>query len=742
MENTRASKPLSLSAPPPQESLTASGHLESDSLHYFGDAIWTHRRLFASCLILCIGIATVFSFLRKPAYQARGSLELQIPSAVAYARDSQVAGVDGQSFDSYLDVQIGILGSDTLIRRVIARLGLAERTDYHHSRWLKLSSRSPSSEDVFETVKNDLIVRHSRLNKLIEVLFRADDPHLAADFVNTLINEYQQQNLESRWQMVQSTDKWLSHHLIEIRAQLETSQNELQSYARANDLLMVSDKDSLARERLHIVQESLSKAQSERILRQSQMEMAAGSPPDAVPEVLGDQALNAYREKIADLRRQLADYQLIYTKDNPKIQSIQSQIASLESAVNQQRSSVLRSVRNQYLSALHNERMLAAEYKDQSDAVAAEDEKMIRYQTLQHEVDTNRATYESLLQKVKESSVSTALQATNVRIVDAAVAPTKPYKPNHLIDLGCGVMAGLLLGLTSVAMRNRSHRCIRRAGVLPRYFPARELGVIPSGHRNMPFRLRHGTERLALESGEVQAWLEPDSPVSESFRSVMTSILFAAADPGSPRLLLITSPGPGDGKTTIATNLGAAFSAAGRRVLLVDADLRRPRLHSVFGLGGSPGLLEWTSSIQNREMLAPRLMDFVRPTGLRGLFLMPAGSFINSESSLLHTLRFKEAFSALREKFEIVLVDVPPLLCASEVRVMARLSDGVVLVVRASSTRLEDVVATERYLKEDGGTLIGTVLNDAPQSSNPYYVDYASLSVRHSAKHAGIARAN
>jgi capsular exopolysaccharide synthesis family protein len=309
--------------------------------------------------------------------------------------------------------------------------------------------------------------------------------------------------------------------------------------------------------------------------------------------------------------------------------------------------------------------------------------------------------------------------------VDAAVPPSKPYKPNHLINLGCGLLAGLLLGLTSVAVQNRSHRSIHRAGVLSHYLNTPELGVIPSRASLIPPRLSLTGRLRPGDSSDLQTWLEPDSPVSESFRSLMTSILFSTENSADSRLLVVTSPCSSEGKTTVASNLAAAFAAAGRRVLLVDADLRRPRLHTVFKLPNSPGLFEFAAEVQVRGVAA-EADQFVQPTVVPRLFLMASGNSLTSAPSLLYTLDFKKVFSAIRGQFDMVLVDVPPLLCANEVRLMARLADGVILVVRASSSRVEEVIATERYLREDGGTLVGTVLNDAPYDVNRYYAQYAA----------------
>ncbi|MBZ5667965.1 MAG: hypothetical protein LAO30_25685, partial [Acidobacteriia bacterium] len=298
----------------------------------YWDLLWTHRNVFVGSVVACVVIAAVFSFSTTPVYQARGSLELQTPPAAAYgARDNEGASpVTGQPFDAYLETQIGILQSDTLIRRVITRLNLGEQINGRKpyglaALWTKhLPGAPPKSaangEDVFDVARKSLTVRQSRLNNLIEILYSGNDPRLAANFVNALADEYQQQNLETRWQMSQNAGNWFARHLVDFRKQLEASENELQNYSRAQGLLIVSDsdKDSVAKERLSQLQEALSRAQSERMTRQAQMEMGANSTPDSVPQVLDNTELKEYQVKISDLQRQLAEYKQLYTPTNPK----------------------------------------------------------------------------------------------------------------------------------------------------------------------------------------------------------------------------------------------------------------------------------------------------------------------------------------------------------------------------------------------------------------------------------------
>jgi capsular exopolysaccharide synthesis family protein len=297
-----------------------------------------------------------------------------------------------------------------------------------------------------------------------------------------------------------------------------------------------------------------------------------------------------------------------------------------------------------------------------------------------------------------------------------------------MVNLSGGVLSGLLLGVTAVFLRHRSDRNVHQPGVTQRYGVARELGVIPAASRSEMVIATRWIGRAQPQPGTIGmgdrgclcTWLNPSSPVSESFRSVMTSLLFGDENAPEVRFFVVTSPGMNEGKTTVASNLSATLAATGRRTLLVDADLRRPRLHTMFGITNTPGLSEFSHEVLAQGFSDQLIERFTQQTTVPNLWVMPCGSCTSGESRLIHTLRFAEAFTGLRHCFDMVVVDAPPLLYVPETRVMARLADGAVLVVRAGTTRIDDVLEAERHIRQDGAVLLGTILNDAKPDTRSY----------------------
>src|ERR1019366_5970054 len=315
--------------------------------------------------------------------------------------------------------------------------------------------------------------------------------------------------------------------------------DRLQGYARQAGLLFTSDeKTNVSEQKLSQVQQALSAAQTDRISKQSRWEMATSSPAEALPDIVNDTTLRDYQAKLTELQRQMAELRETYTPDNLKVKRVQAQLAPFQAALERERTDILKRIRNEYDEALRRETLLTADYASQRGIVTGEGEKSIQYNIIKREVDSNRQLYDSMLQQLKQASLASALRASNIRVVDPAKVPKRPYKPDVLLSSGLGLLSGLFLGAAFVVMRERADRSIQDPGETALYLNLPELGIIPCEAKGPRVRIRvvakkELTEGKAKEESvpatlqrvELATWQRKPSVVAESFRATLVSIL-------------------------------------------------------------------------------------------------------------------------------------------------------------------------------------------------------------------------
>jgi capsular exopolysaccharide synthesis family protein len=587
-----------------------------------------------------------------------------------------------------------------------------------------------------------LTVKASGTNRIIDLSCDSTDPKLAADFLNTLVDQFIQKNLDDRWKATERTGEWLTTQLGDLKIKLEKSEDALQSYAAHVGLQFTTsdsgDKDkgntpeSVPEATLRQLQQELSAAKTERMNAQSKYELVSASPAQALPQVLDNDSLHGYQDKLAELRQQLAEANVSLSPTNPKVQRIQAQIQAMETAEAAEIGNVVTRIRNDYTAAVRKERLLQDEFARQLGVVADQSEEQVHYGILKREVDTNRALYESMLEKVKESSIASEMRANSFRIVDPALAPGGPYKPNLYNNALLGLMAGLFFGVVFVLLREQADRSIQQPGDAALYLGMRELGIIPAQNlgklrKNHSSSLRMNEDEHELL--ELMTWQRQRSLGAECFRTVLTSILFIEGNERQPGVLVSASPNPGEGKTTVACNLGIAMAEINQRVLLIDADMRRPRIHRIFQLENRVGL---TDLLHSKQTLSDaRLIEASRETWIPGLHVLTSGAHSANVSTLLYSARLPEIIQLARQNFDMVIIDSPPMLHIADARLVARHADGVLLVMRAGKTTRMAAREAKRKFAADSATLLGCILTDWNPDSNGYGYDY-----RYYASHA------
>jgi succinoglycan biosynthesis transport protein ExoP len=688
------------------------------------------RRKLAVSIAAITGMAgaAFYTWLQPPVFQSVTTIEVQaVNEDFLKMRDLSPTAGGAAGWDAGLDLQtqVRILQSRALFDRVSKKLGLDKPQPAPAKPRFPFLQRLPGGKTVSAS---GVRARAQAATRLIEINVDSTDPRTAADFANALVAEFVEQNLEARWQTSRHTGEWLARQMEDVKKKLEKSEDELQAYARETGLIFTQEKDNIAEQKLRQLQEELSKAAAERIARQSRYELATGAPADSIAEVLDDGSLKDIQSKLTDLRRQNAELTSSLTAAHPRVKKVAAQIQELERSLERERGNILNRIRNDFESAQRREKLLAADYTASVQGVSAQAAKVIHYNILKREVDTDRQLYDNMLQRVREAGIASALRASNIRVVDPAVPARVPYKPSLIENMALGTLAWVLLGVLTVILRERVDRTIHEPGDTTMYLGLPELGILPSAIEE-PAEKRgllsfSGPRRPALpHSVELVTLRRKPSVVAESVRATVASILFAGRDGDCPRVLVFSSAGPKEGKTTLATNVALALAEIGRQVLLIDADLRRPRLHRVFEFGNEKGLVDL---LRGDEPVEKALEEHSRYSGVPGLWLLTSGMADEGDPALLHSDRFARMLELARNQYEMVLIDAPPMLAIADARVIAQRSDGVILVARANETSRDSLRDVRQRLEEDGTRVLGAVLNDwnPKKSRNQRYYKY------------------
>ena len=711
---------------------------------------WRILRRRKGTLILVAAVGAIIGFLvtlpQTPIYQVRTSLEIVgLNQNFLNIKESNPLneGGSGSSVDTTdIQTQIQILQSDSLMDSVLAKMKagsvpVPETTRIAAWRkFLNLPDPEPTSprDQAISYAKKHHKVKASGQTRIVEVTVDSMSPQIATDFANTLTSEFIDQNLEARWQTTQHTSDWLGRQLDDMRIRLEQSEERLQTYARQAGLLFTGEqqKTNVSEEKLLQLQQALSASQTDRIFKQSRWEMANSSPAEALPDVLNDTTLRDYQAKLTELKRQIAEFHATYTDESPKVRKVQVQFATLETALSTERADILKRIKNEYDEALRRESLLKTEYARQRVTVTGESEKSVQYDIMKHEVESNRQLYDAMLQQLKQATLASALRASNIRVLDTAKLPKRPYRPDVPVSTGLGLLSGVFLGAVFAIMQDRADRSIQSPGETQCILNIPELGIVPAENavRRLGYTTGSNAATLSIappeDNGsfpprvELTTWQRRPSVVAESFRATLVSILFSGENGGRPRVMVITSANPSEGKSTVVSNLGIAVAEVNQKVLLIDADLRKPRLHDVFNLRNDNGL---SNVLRSTGSVAEALEGAIQNTQIPSLYVMTSGSKTSAATSLLYTNRMPELLQKLRAEFETIFIDTPPMLQIPDARVLGRIVDKVIMVVRAGKTTRDSALAAHRRFAEDGTQMLGTILNDwnPKRSPNGYY---------------------
>jgi succinoglycan biosynthesis transport protein ExoP len=702
-------------------------------------------------LMIVFGAAAGFwsVVVSSPMYKARLLLEVKGVNEAWLKNSFEVAAFEANEVN--IQTQINILRSTNFLKRGADRLQsetvpLAPTGTDLFSR-LRQRIR-PATRDPLESTRRGLAIaiatfdaRPINRTRLIELICQSTSPDVAAQFLNSMAAEFLEDTSQSRMQTSQKTSEWLSAQIEETRSKMQDTEERLRDFVQASGNLFAGQETATLEDtKLNQAKLRLAELQSVRIAKQTRYELSLKGAPESLAEVQDNAVLRGYQHQISTLRREKAALQVTYTSKHEKVRRIDAQLEPLEKAYQQEFNAVVKRIRDDYEAALRQERLQAANYAALSQRVSAEAGKAAQYNALRREVETLRQMYQSLLIQQNQAGLSGSVPVSPIRIVEASSPPDAPYKPRPVLNISFGTILGIAITAGFAFLRERTDRSIRSPGITRGFLNTPELGVIPNLQLNgslmakFPLGSKHALgdgETISINGNSdhpvtaLANWQNTPAFVAESFRGTLASILRNQGHRTTQKMILVTSAGPQEGKTTVVQNLGIALAETGRKILLVDADFRRPHLHKKFGVPNNWSLIDLISDQTPLTDYSPDRLAL--STGIPGVSILPNRVLEKNVTKALYSSRLRTIFQMLRDKYDMVLVDAPPILHLADARIIAPLTDAVILVLRCGVTDRESAMEAYRRVQDDGLSLLGTVLTGWDASSSfrkrNYYYD-------------------
>ena len=693
-----------------------------------------------TCLFTIFSVVALASLKMTPMYEASGTIEINKPdSGLVNFNNSPTFNLDYYD-PTELDTEVMILQSDLLALQVIRELGLDRRPQFGGTTPATASSLDlvvdPLQPDSSRTsallgnFRGNLKVTLSPNTHIIKVSFRSPDKELTATVVNTLMNTYTENNFKSRFDSTMQASDWLSKQLVDLQMKVETSQEKLVRYQKEHEILGIDDKQNITTEKLDELNKELTSAESERMNKESVYRLVQAGDSDAIATAastidvagLGGQSaslLETLRAKQADLRIQAAQLGTQFGPAYPKVAQLNNQLKELDAEILSESRKVAAKIREQYMAALQRENMLHDALEKQKQEANKLNESSIQYSILKRDLDSNRQLYEGLMEKMKEAGVSAGLKSNNFRIVDVARVPTSPAEPNIPRNLAFGLMLGLTSGVGLAFLLEGLDNTVRTTEQAQMISGLAPLGMIPLGSRTA--REGANSKRLVIASSkeavELITQVRPQSQMAEAYRALRTSLLLSNLG-APPKMIMITSALPQEGKTTTSINCAVVLAQKGVRVLLIDADLRRPSIHKILGMGPRSGL----SNVLTGSAILEEAITC--SSVLPNLSVLAAGTPPPNPAELLASANMRDMLEELRGQYDHIVVDTPPALSVTDAVVLSPRADAIVLVIRSAHTTKQALRRSRDILTQVNAKLSGVLLNAVDLSSPDYQYYY------------------
>jgi capsular exopolysaccharide synthesis family protein len=714
--------------------------------------------------------ATILTFMMTPLYKSTAVVRITSdnPNVLSF-RDVQglTPGAD------YYQTQYEIFKSRSLAEKVIMNLSLDKKRDFmpvestlDHVKgfifnntigvlsrvYSLIVTEQPVKEkpiasdnvtmkdekgDIPNSVINALIKRLEitpiKNSQLVQVSFISNNPEISMNVANAVAQTFIAFDLESKIGASKDAKNFLENQIEVAKRKVEASEQKMNEYAAQKEIILDKDNQSLLTQKLSDISSALNSVATERMQKEG-LYREVKQAGENNPIILNNPLIQGLKRELASLEAEYFNLSKIYTPDYPKMKSLKSQMDTIQKRIEQEVAKLVNSVESDYNASLKKEENLTKAFNTQKRKVLSFQDTAAQFEVLRREVDANKNLYNSLLQRFNEVGVSASSTATNIQVLDKAIYPKTPYKPNVSLNILLSIVFGIIGGIGLAFLAEYFDNSVKDTTDIEKGASLPMLGIIPD-FEDIERRVNLPTPgnillQKASDPPKMPTIIYPEkaTPVAEAFRSISAFILLSSSEK-PPKTILVTGPGEKVGKTTISVNIARALLESLGNGIIIDADLRRPKLHHAFQINNAIGLSTFLSGNIDFDGANGVL---IKPTSVKGLSIITSGPIPPNPSELIGSTRMRDLIYALESAFEFVIFDSPPVMGLPDAIYLSKLVSGTVLVVKAGETTRNELIEIKKLFRSINAKILGVVLNGVKRndlrygSYNYYYSSYYS----------------